>query len=375
MTLRVRCLIPDELGANDQARWAALAQASGGHSVFAEPWFMRSSLAHCCGDPDVRLAVVEDDYGRWVGAMPITHADKHGRLPMPHARVWRHANQFEAPLLVRQGQATDFWAAMLRGLARLYPRLVAFSLDQLPRDDRQTQALLDLCERQRREVVIDRSHERPVLVRCPDAPQPQPSAKHRARIRSLARRIERELGPLSLVVTRDAEEIAAQCNAFLALEASGWKGRAGSALSACLSTEAFFRSTLNEGTRREAFEMAQLIAGGQTIAISTMLIGPRGRYGFKSAFDERYAALGPGTVLLARYTDYLLENEVGMADSCCDSEGQPVGRLWPSRREFVDLRIPIGGLRRTAFHALAKAQAIRARLRSAPSDESVLHGG
>lgn len=375
MTLQVRCLVPEALDADDHARWVALARESGGHSVFAEPWFMRSSLAHCRGDKDVQLAVVEDECRRWIGTMPITPSDTHGRLPMPHVRVWRHPNQFKAPLLVRRDEASAFWAAMLEGLARLHPHRVALSLDQLPRDDCQTQALLDLCDRQRRKVVIDRIHERPILFGCMDASQPQPSAKHRARIRSLARRIERELGPLAMEVTRDADEIAARCDVFLALEASGWKGRAGSALSSCPETEAFFRSTLTEGAKRGAFELAQLRAGGQTIAITTMLIGPRGRYGFKSAFDEQYASFGPGAVLLARYTDYLMENGAEMADSCCDSDGQPVARLWPRRREFVDLRLPIGGLRRTAFHSLTKAQALRAKFRPAQSDDSVSPGG
>ena len=374
MTLRVRCLAPDALQADDHARWAALAKEAGGHSVFAEPWFIRSSLAHCRSESEVWLAVVEDDRGRWIGAIPITQADIHGRLPMPHVLVWRHANQFEAPLLVRRGEASAFWAAMLEGLARLHPRRVALSLDQIPRDDCNTQALLDLCAKQRRQVVIDRAHERPVMDPSSAAP-PLPSAKQRSRIRSLARKMERELGPLSMTVTRDAEEIAAHCDAFLALEASGWKGRAGSALSNCAATEAFFRSTLTQAAQRQAFEMALLRAGERIIAISTMLIGPSGRYGFKSAFDEKYAALGPGTVLLARYTDYLSENGVGLVDSCCDSDGQPVERMWPSRREFVDLRVSFGGLRRAAFRSLTRVQALRAALRPAPADESVPHGG
>ena len=54
----------------------------------------------------------------------------------------------------------------------------------------------------------------------------------------------REQGQVATTRARSDEEAALYCEEFLALEAAGWKGRAGSALASCPAKAAFFRDAI-----------------------------------------------------------------------------------------------------------------------------------
>ncbi|WP_169829138.1 GNAT family N-acetyltransferase [Tsuneonella mangrovi] len=371
---RLRLIDPATLTPADHAAWDRLGASAGRHPAFTEPWFMRQSLAHCRADEAVSLAVVEDGDGEWIGMLPLARAGRHGRAPMPHVRAWFHPNQFQVAALVREGMAISFWEAMLDGLEEHFPGRIAIGLQCLATDYPGAQALLAVCREQGRTVAIDQSYERAILRADPGGQVPPIGTKQAARIRSLERKIERELGPLRFTVTRDPDKIAAEVDGFLALERSGWKGKNGSALSCDPETEAFFRAVVEEGSALGRFELAQLHAGDRPIAQTTLLTGRHGCFGFKMAFDGQYAQFGPGLVLMTRYTQSLVERGVGLVDSCSAPNQQPISRLWPERTQLVDVCVALNGpIRQLAFRSILALEGFHARvIRGAPANDEQL---
>ena len=97
--------------------------------------------------------------------------------------------------------------------------------------------------------------------------------------------------------------------------------------------------------------------------MSTHFISESGwSHGFKTTYDERFAASAPGVLLLARMTRHFVENGYLPFDSCSAPEQQPIGKLWPGRREFIDCGVALGGKAGwSAFRALACCEEIAHR--------------
>lgn len=355
----MRLLRPDALDACDEAAWHALGDDAETPSVFVEPWFLRSSLAHCDRRRQARLAVIADEDGRWLGLLPVLATTRQGRSPVPAWSEWRHPNQFVGTPLVRRGQADRFWDGLIRGLGACGPR-ASLVLADLPVDEPVTQALLRVCAEGNRAAVTDRRIARAYL--SPDS-VPDQGAKQRSRVRGLDRKLAGEVGPVAFELVRDVDAVARLLDTFLVLERSGWKGRAGSALACADGTQAFFREICTAAAARNRLELATLSAGGRIVAVSTQLEGAGRLYGFKAAYDEAFARYAPGLLLLDRLTRSYVERGCAV-DSCAVPGQQPVSRLWPGRRELIDCRVALGGPARAGlFKAMVACERAARALR------------
>lgn len=344
----------DALEDGQHHRWRSLGKAAETNSPFAQPWFLRASLAHFAQSDPVMLAIVEDGAG-WVGALPFIAKNWHGKMPLPHWSGWRHPNVFVGTPLIRQGDAKSFWHHVLAGLDSASPMRMVLELADLPVDDAATRALFSVCDEEERPFKIDRRFERARLD-CRSESPVQWKASRRRRIASLERKLETLAGPLAFDVFDTPDDVLPAIEDFLRLEGAGWKGRDGCALSSDGDTADFFRTVAAKASARGEIAMVRLSAGGKTVAETSFFRRGRDGFGFKMAFDERYRKAAPGLLLLARLTRHLERSGSGIDrfDSCSRPDQEPVSSLWPDRRELVDCCIALGGpARRRMFGTIA----------------------
>ena len=343
----------------DHACWDRLGEDAATPSIFAQPWFTRAGLAHCAEGSRCTLAVVRDETGEWLGAMPLIARLCYGRAPFPHWAQWTHPNQFRGTPLVRNGQAVRFWRGLFDGLDRKGRGRLALRLTGLPLGEDVALALMQVCCEDRRAWKVDRQHTRAVLhADQPESPEALKGSRRR-RIASLERKLAREIGPQGWRVVRDEAAVAPALARFLALERAGWKGAAGSALASAASTSGFFAAVTAEAARRGRLEITELLAGDRVIASSVHFIGDTESYGYKMAYDEALGAYGPGLLLLARLTAHFRETGPARIDSCCAPGQEPIGTLWPDRLGLVDCGVALGGeWRRRGLNLLNLAETI-----------------
>jgi CelD/BcsL family acetyltransferase involved in cellulose biosynthesis len=118
------------------------------------------------------------------------------------------------------------------------------------------------------------------------------AATLRRRMRQLQRR-----GTVSYRRIGGGEDAERGIEEFLALEASGWKGRAGSAIASDPRTAAFYRGVARAGAREGWLALRALDLDGRPVAMHLGLVN-RGMYSVpKVAYDERFAACSPGQLL------------------------------------------------------------------------------
>lgn len=154
--------------------------------------------------------------------------------------------------------------------------------------------------------------------------------------------------------------------AFLALEAAGWKGQRGTALSQSAASAAFVRAMIGAFAAHEAIEIATLRQGDALIAGGVVLKSGRRGFYWKTAFDEGYAALSPGVQFTLQLSS-ALEKAPGLdlINSCAIADHPMIDRLWPDRLDLADFALPLGAQASFGFRVGRRSLEWRRALKAA----------
>jgi CelD/BcsL family acetyltransferase involved in cellulose biosynthesis len=115
---------------------------------------------------------------------------------------------------------------------------------------------------------------------------------------NLRRRLRKasQTSPIALQRTERADDGALE--QFYAIEAGGWKGRAATAITSSTATRCFYDAVAHAAARFGYLSLYILRFGGEPVA-GHFGLSYKGRYYTpKVAYDERYAAFGPGHLIV-----------------------------------------------------------------------------
>ena len=338
--------------------WDALAQWASEPNPFHESWYLLAALRAL--DPQGSVAILRFDHdGELAGILPLRREPRYYRWPIPQWCNWVHGNCFLGAPLVAAGLERPFWRALFNWLDQNAGAGLFLHLAQMPLDGPLHAALQAVLAEQGRSAALVHGEERAMLassLSAPDYFESSLSGKKRKELRRQHNRLG-ELGELTFERRDDDHRLARWIDDFLALEHSGWKGAAGSALASHQATARMFREALSGAAAQGRLERLTLSLDDEPIAILANFISPPGSYSYKTAFDERYARFSPG-VLLQRENLALLDRDgIDWCDSCAAADHPMIDHIWRERRLVGRLSIAIGGgLRRALFGQLVRAE-------------------
>ena len=336
------------------AAWHRLVARASEPNPFFEPWFLLPSLAQWgAADRVITKAWFVD--GELAGLLPIVRSAQYYGHLVTHATGWLHDNAFCGTPLIAAGEEAAFWRTMLAHFDRSARRALFLHLPLLPEEGPVAAALARvLAEDGRAHYIADQQARALLKGECSalaylDSAMPQ---KKRKELRRQRARLA-EQGALGFERIAGAAGLAAWTAEFLALEAAGWKGQAGSALASAPQTRAFFAEALAGAAAAGRLERLALRLDGRAIAMLVNFLTPPGAYSFKTAFDEDYARFSPGMLLQVENLALLERGDIRWADSCAVQGHPMIERLWRGKRPMVSRNLAIGGpLRRAAFRLL-----------------------
>lgn len=336
------------------AAWERLVARAAEPNPFFEPWFLVPSLTQWGAADRVTVKAWFHD-GRLAGLMPIVRSARYYSHIVTHATGWLHANAFCGVPLVAAGFEEEFWRALLAHFDRMARRALFLHLPLLPAGGPVDAALERVLAARPRAHYRVAEESRAFLtgaISAADYLEGSMSAKKRKESRRQHNRLAEE-GALAFERLEGEAGLSEWTAEFLALEAAGWKGEAGSALASAPDTAALFTQSLAGAAAAGRLERLALRLDGRAIAMLVNFITPPGAYSFKTAFDEAYARFSPGMLLQLENLALLERADVAWADSCA-AQGHPmIERLWRDGRPMVSRNIAIGGpLRRAAFRLL-----------------------
>jgi CelD/BcsL family acetyltransferase involved in cellulose biosynthesis len=354
---------------SDVAAWDALAANATEPNPFFESWFLLPALRAFSGGLDIRIMRL-DVGGKLVGLMPLARRSRYYHLPLPNMGTWIHANCFLGAPLVSKGHEDAFWRALLEW-ADARPGMSLFlHLPHLPLDGPLHASLTAILREQNRYSALVFREERAMLSSTLSAEEylrQALSTKKRKELRRQYNRLEDE-GDVRFERYRDATQLAQWTEAFLKLEAAGWKGEAGSALRCDPSTESLFREALTGAAQQDRLERLTLSVDGRPLAMLATFLTPPGAFSFKTSFDEDFARLSPGVLLQRENLAILDDPAIAWTDSCATSDHPMIDRIWRERRPVGRLSIAIGGAaRRTLFRGISLAEMARQGSPDSPS--------
>ena len=341
-----------------RAAWDALARRAVEPNPFFESWYLLPALrAH---DPagEVRLFCLHHD-GALVGLIPLARLSRYYGKPIPHWAAWMHGNCFLGVPLVAGGEEAAFWQALLDWADSHAGAGLFLHLPHLPLDGPNHCALDALCARQGRPGGLVHREERAMLAS--DLPpeaylEAALGGKKRKELRRQRTRLS-ELGALTIARSRGEAGLKQWIEDFLALEHSGWKGSAGSALASHHTTAQLFREALPEAAAQGRLERLTLALDGQPLAMLASFVTPPGAFSFKTAFDERFARFSPGVQLQAANLAILDDPQIAWTDSCAAADHPMIDRIWRERRAIGRISLGIGGpMRRLVFSAVLRLE-------------------
>ena len=184
--------------------------------------------------------------------------------------------------------------------------------------------------------------ERPVLESALDGEaylRQALSKNHLREMRRQWRHLESK-GRLSYEVARQPAEIQERLEEFLALEASGWKGKRRSAMVSDRYRAAFAREAVTSLAEVDAVRIHTLDLDGAAIASMIVFVLSGEAYTWKTAFDEDFAGYSPGKLLMMRLTEWHLDDaNILRSDSCAAPNHPIMSRLWQERMRMGTLVI------------------------------------
>ncbi len=182
---------------------------------------------------------------------------------------------------------------------------------------------------------------RPVLLHEPSGEAAPAAGRIRARGKDLRRRHRRlaEQGTVTLEVATHGPALGAALEAFLALEARGWKGTRGTALASRPATAAFARDLFAPAASADPVRprIDLLCLDGRPLAASLALVAGGTATLLKTAYDEEARVFAPGVLLEAEIVRAFREERFAARLDSASRPGSVLETLYVDRTVVADL--------------------------------------
>lgn len=323
-----------------QARWRALSERALVPNPFWDPAIFLPAI-DCLGHQAISLATVSRADGTLVGLAPF-EIKRHLGFGTRLVRLWTHPYLPLGSPLVDPNSALAL-GELLSGLMK------ATGLPVLAHFVKRFESLSTDMPGITVECLAQ--HERAALRSALKGPQYRLVQLSKKRRQGLDRRFRRlaevtaGFGPLDIELCRDKTLVKARFESFLSLESRSWKGAKKTALLSRACDADFARRIAENLAARDACMIATLKAGDKALAALALFNLGGETFSWKTAYDETYREYSPGTQLLARFADTLMETGRGLIlDSCATPGNELANTLWGERETVATLLFSASGL-------------------------------
>jgi CelD/BcsL family acetyltransferase involved in cellulose biosynthesis len=330
------------------APWRALAEcAIEPNGYYLPDWALavsatardRTGALALSAFSDASLA--RDGAARMIGRLPVVSLWRAWKIPLPALVSAQPYGTLCTPALDRD--VADKAAERLMEGART-AGAHALILQDMSLDGKAMQAFAEALRRQGMRPRLLQSHLRASLDATRDADELLQEALSPKKLKELRRQRHRlaEHGEVRFEVARAPAEVAPALETFLALEASGWKGKRGTALARHDGDAAFIRRAAAALAEAGQCEIVMLRAGDTPVAAAIVLRHQDRAFYFKLGIDERFAKYSPGVQLTLELTRHLCADPaIRLADSTASPDHPMISPIWRGRLAIGDVLIPL----------------------------------
>lgn len=321
------------------AAWHSLAERAAEPNIFYDPAFALAAASVLGRDAGAVLVWSAGVPRRLLGLFPFTIAPRRYLIRLPVLVGWTHPfAPLGTPLIDRDAGAAVAAAFLNHVLGdEMLPKLVLLPL--LNAGGPVAAMLAAALERRGGAYRAFDRHRRALLRPGRDRAgyiERAISPKRRKELRRQRHRLA-EAGALQFELATTADAVAAALEDFIALEASGWKGRAGTAMAQQPDIKRFVETAVTTLAERGQVRIARLRRHDRLIASAVTLTSGNAAWSWKTAYDEGVARASPEVQLFMDLTAALLADEaIAVVNSCAVPDHPMIDHLWVERLDLAD---------------------------------------
>ena len=321
--------------------WRALSMRTVEPNGYYLPEWELAVNASARGRLDAAALGAWRDASTLIGLMPVISMWRAYKIPLPALVSADPYGTLCTPLLDR-----NIPEEAVTGLMQQARQAGAHALifRAIPLDGAAMKAFTEVTRRGGKQPMVLQSHVRACLDATGDADDLLREALGAKKLKELRRQRNRlaEHGAVEFDVARTPAEIVTSVETFLTLEASGWKGQRGTALSQDEGDAAFVRRATSALAETGQCEVVTLRAGETPVAAAIVLRHQDRAFYFKLGVDERFAKFSPGVQLTLELTRYLCADPaIRLVDSTAASDHPMINPIWRGRLAIGDVLIPL----------------------------------
>ncbi|WP_027552612.1 GNAT family N-acetyltransferase [Bradyrhizobium sp. Cp5.3] len=335
-----RALVP--VTAIEPGPWRALAQcAIEPNGYYLPAWELAVSATAQGRTGALALRAFDASSTRLIGLMPVTSLWRAWKIPLP-ALVSAHPYGTLCSPLIDGNSAYDAAARLLQQAREAGAH--ALILREVALDGAAMTSLKEALGRTGLKPRVLSSYVRASLNATQDGEKLLQEALGTKKLKELRRQRHRleGHGPVVFEVARGVDEIRPALETFLQLEASGWKGKRGTALVQHAGDATFIRRAVPALAETAQCEVVSLRAGTTPVAAGIVLRHQDRAFFFKLGIDERFAKYSPGVQLAVELTRHLCSDPaIASADSTANADHPMINPIWRGRFAIGDVLIPL----------------------------------
>jgi CelD/BcsL family acetyltransferase involved in cellulose biosynthesis len=283
----------------------------------------------------------QDGAARLIGLLPVISMWRAYKIPLPALVSASPYGTLCTPLLDRNIAGVAVGQLMAQARERGARALI---LRDVSLNGAAMKAFADMLRQDDLHPRLLNAHFRACLDARRDADELLRDALGGKKLKELRRQRNRLAahGAVRFDVARTPEAIAAAIETFLALEASGWKARRGTALRQHEGDAGFIRRATKGLAETGQCEIVTLHAGATPVAAAIVLRHQDRAFYFKLGIDERFSKFSPGVQLTLELTRHLCADAVlATADSTASADHPMINPIWRGRLKIGDVLIPL----------------------------------
>lgn len=322
-------------------RWQALAERAAEPNGYYLPDWELAVNALASGRTNADALGAWRDPSRLIGLIPVISMWRAYNIPLPALVSADPYGTLCTPLLDRD-LAEEAVTSLLRRARRAGAHALVLRSTSL--EGVAMGAVTAVLNRARLQPIVLQSHARALLDATGDGDDVLREALGAKKLKELRRQRNRltEHGAVSFDVARSASEVAVALENFLLLEASGWKGQRGTALSQDEGDGAFIRRAAPALAASHQCEIVTLRSGETPVAAAIVLRHRDRAFYFKLGIDERFAKFSPGVQLTLDLTRHLCADpDISSVDSTAAPGHPMIDPIWRGRLAIGDVLIPL----------------------------------
>jgi CelD/BcsL family acetyltransferase involved in cellulose biosynthesis len=276
-----------------------------------------------------------------IGLLPVVSMSRAYKIPLP-ALVSAHPYGTLCTPPLDRDTANDAVSQLMLKARKAGAR--ALILRDMSLDGPAMKAFTESLQREGLRPRVLQSYLRASLDAARDAEELLQDALGGKKLKELRRQRHRlaEHGAISFDVARLPDEVAAAIETFMKLEASGWKGKRGTALAQDTGDATFIRRATTALAETGQCEIVTLRAGDTPVAAAIVLRHQDRAFYFKLGVDERFAKFSPGVQLTLDLTRHLCADPmIASADSTASPDHPMINPIWRGRFAIGEVLIPL----------------------------------